>query len=80
VAKKRLFETFQLLLRASQSLETIQPKGSGHAAVIRVCFLDATVRQRILKLAGVRPSYFNNELAAFRSTISIACSLYARFL
>lgn len=61
VAKKRLFETFQLLLQASQSLETIQPGGSGHAAVIRVRFLHATVRQRILKLAGVRPSYFNNE-------------------
>lgn len=61
VDKKRLFEAFQLLLQASQSLETIQPRGSGHAAVIRVHFLHATMRQRILKLAGVRPSYFNNE-------------------
>jgi len=61
VARRRLFETTQHILQCTRSLESIKPGGPGHASSIRVRFLHAAVRKRIVKLANQRPSYFNVE-------------------
>ncbi|MCJ1259807.1 hypothetical protein MMC24_007646 [Lignoscripta atroalba] len=61
VARHRLFETTQHILQCTQSLESIQPGGAGHASSIRVRLLHAAVRQRIMKLAQQRPEYYNVE-------------------
>ena len=61
VARRRLFETTQHILQCTKSLGSIQPGGSGWASSIRVRLLHAAVRQRIVKLAKQRPSYFNLE-------------------
>ncbi|KAF2873101.1 hypothetical protein BDV95DRAFT_593473 [Massariosphaeria phaeospora] len=61
VAKRRLFETTQHILQCTRSIESLQPGGAGHASSIRVRLLHAAVRQRIVKLAAERPSYFNLE-------------------
>ena len=61
VARRRLFETTQHILQCTKSLESIQPGGAGHASSIRVRLLHAAVRQRIMKLANQRPSYFSVE-------------------
>lgn len=61
VARHRFFETFQLLLQVAQSLEGIKPGGAGFITTVRVRFLHATVRSRILNLAKQRPSYFDTE-------------------
>jgi hypothetical protein len=61
VARHRLFETFQLLLQVAQSLDGIKPGGTGFVTTVRVRFLHATVRSRILKLAKKRPTYFDTE-------------------
>lgn len=49
------------ILQCTRSLESIQPGGEGWASSIRVRLLHAAVRQRIVKLAKQRPSYFNLE-------------------
>jgi hypothetical protein len=59
VARGRLFETTQHILQCTRTLEGIQPGGEGFASSIRVRLLHAAVRQRIIKLAQQRPSYFN---------------------
>ncbi|KAH7090579.1 hypothetical protein FB567DRAFT_465862 [Paraphoma chrysanthemicola] len=61
IARGRLFETTQHILQCTRSLEGIQPGGEGHASSIRVRLLHAAVRQRIVKLAKQRPSYFDIE-------------------
>ncbi|KAH7122318.1 hypothetical protein B0J11DRAFT_335790 [Dendryphion nanum] len=61
MARRRLFETTQHILQCTYSLESLQPGGAGHASSVRVRLLHAAVRQRIMKLAGQRPSYFNVE-------------------
>lgn len=61
VARGRLFETTQHILQCTRSLEGIKPGGEGHASSIRVRFLHAAVRQRIVKLANERPAYFKLE-------------------
>ncbi|KAJ4318629.1 hypothetical protein N0V94_004334 [Neodidymelliopsis sp. IMI 364377] len=61
VARRRLFETTQHILQCTRSLEGIMPGGEGHASSVRVRLLHAAVRQRILKLAETKPSYFNVE-------------------
>lgn len=61
VARGRLFETTQHILQCTRTLEGLKPGGEGFAASIRVRFLHAAVRQRIMKLAHDRPSYFNVE-------------------
>ena len=61
VARRRLFETTQHILQCTRSLESLQPGGAGHASSIRVRLLHAAVRQRIMKLANQRPSYYNVE-------------------
>ncbi|CAD6593736.1 MAG: hypothetical protein ASARMPREDX12_007493 [Alectoria sarmentosa] len=57
VARHR--ETTQHILQCTQSLESIQPGGAGHASSIRVRLLHAAVRQRIMKLARQRPEYYD---------------------
>ncbi|KAF2792789.1 hypothetical protein K505DRAFT_307059 [Melanomma pulvis-pyrius CBS 109.77] len=59
VARRRLFETTQHILQCTKSLESLQPGGAGHVSSIRVRLLHAAVRQRIIKLAAQRPSYYN---------------------
>ena len=61
VARKRLFETTQHILQCTQSLQSIQPGGAGHASSIRVRLLHAAVRQKVMKLAKQRPQYYNVE-------------------
>lgn len=61
VARRRLFETTQHILQCTRSLDSLKPGGEGHASSIRVRLLHAAVRQRILKLANQRPSYYNVE-------------------
>lgn len=61
VARRRLFETTQHILQCTKSLESMQPGGDGFASTVRVRLLHAAVRQRILKLARDRPSYYNVE-------------------
>lgn len=59
VARRRLLETFQHVLDVTESLESIQPGGSGFASTLRVRFLHASVRRRILRLARRDPDYYN---------------------
>lgn len=59
VARGRLFETTQHILQCTRTLKGLQPGGEGFASSIRVRFLHAAVRHRIMKLAQQRPSYFN---------------------
>ncbi|KAG7008382.1 hypothetical protein G7Y79_00006g020020 [Physcia stellaris] len=59
VARHRLFETTQLVLQITQSLQSIQPGGAGHASALRVRLLHAAVRQKIMKLAQTRPDYYD---------------------
>jgi hypothetical protein len=61
VARRRLFETTQHVLQCTRTLEGIKPGGEGFASSIRVRLLHAAVRQRIVKLAHQRPSYYNLE-------------------
>ncbi|OAK98435.1 hypothetical protein IQ06DRAFT_279753 [Phaeosphaeriaceae sp. SRC1lsM3a] len=61
IARHRLFETTQHILQCTRSLEGLQPGGEGFASSIRVRLLHAAVRQRIVKLARQRPSYYNLE-------------------
>lgn len=59
VARRRLFETTQHILQCTKSREALQPGGEGFASSIRVRFLHAAVRNRIMKLAKERPDYYN---------------------
>ncbi|KAK6599600.1 tat pathway signal sequence [Botrytis cinerea] len=58
-ARRRMFETTQLLLQVTQSLEAIKPGGIGHISSIKVRLLHAAVRRRILALAKEKPSYYS---------------------
>ena len=61
VARRRLFETTQHILQVTKSLEAIQPLGEGWASTIRVRLLHSAVRERIMKMANQRPSYYSVE-------------------
>ncbi|RFU80026.1 hypothetical protein TARUN_2144 [Trichoderma arundinaceum] len=82
VLLRRLLETFQLILQVTQSLESIQPGGEGHTTAVRVRLLHAAVRERILKLAGTRPDYFDvtkfgvpiNTLDSIHSIATFCCN------
>ena len=45
----------------TQSLQSIQPGGAGHASALRVRLLHAAVRRRIMRLAQTRPDYYDVE-------------------
>ncbi|KAF7533182.1 hypothetical protein G7054_g7309 [Neopestalotiopsis clavispora] len=83
VAKNRLFETFQLMLQISRSLDDVKPGGEGFASIVRVRLLHASVRNRILKLNAQRPGYFDvdkfgvpiNELDSMQSVCAFSTNL-----
>jgi hypothetical protein len=56
-----MFETLQFVLQVTSSVDSIKPNGDGHASSVRVRFLHATVRQRILELEKQNPGYFDVE-------------------
>lgn len=83
LAKHRLFETFQIILQVTKSLEHVKPGGEGFASAVRVRLLHASVRNRILKLEGQRPGYFNvaefgvpiNDLDSMQSICAFSTNL-----
>ena len=58
-ARRRLYETTQFVLQCCQSLESIRPGGVGFKASVRVRFLHAQVRRRIMRLVEARPGYYD---------------------
>lgn len=83
VAKNRLFETFQLMLQITRSLDAVKPGGEGFASAVRVRLLHASVRNRILKLNDQRPGYFDvaqfgvpiNEVDSMQSVCAFSTNL-----
>lgn len=83
MAKNRLFETFQLILQVTKSLDDVKPGGDGFASAVRVRLLHASVRARILKLNDQRPGYFDvekfgvpiNELDSMQSVCAFSTNL-----
>lgn len=71
---KRVLETFQWVIEATESLESIQPGGKGHASTVRVRILHASVRRRITRLARERPKYFDT------SQLGVPINLYDSIL
>jgi len=61
VAKHRLYETTQLILQVTRSLDSVKPGGAGQQSSVRVRLLHAAVRRRIMKLAAGMPSYYSVE-------------------
>ena len=59
VARHRFFETFQHLLQATRSLDSIRPGGDGFKATVRVRLLHAAVRERIMKMVRQHPAYYD---------------------
>ena len=60
---RRLLETFQFILQVTESLEALQPGGTGHITTIRVRLLHSSVRERILRNIKIKPDYFDMETA-----------------
>lgn len=83
VARRRLLETFQYLLKITRDLESIKPGGNGHAACINVRFLHAKVRRRILQLTKQKPDYYDvdklgvpaNDLDSIATIVSFSATL-----
>lgn len=83
MAKNRLFETFQLILQVTRSLDAVRPGGEGFASAVRVRLLHAEVRGRILQLRAQRPAYFDtqefgvpiNELDSMQSVCAFSTNL-----
>ncbi|KAF5024509.1 hypothetical protein F66182_3449 [Fusarium sp. NRRL 66182] len=61
VLRRRLLETFQLVLQVTHSLEHVQPGGPGHTSIVRVRLLHSMVRQQILKVAASKCRFFDQE-------------------
>lgn len=59
VARRRLFETTQHILQCTKSPEALRVDGEGFASSVRVRFLHAAVRRRILKLAESKEGYYD---------------------
>jgi ribosomal protein S28E/S33 len=61
--RRRLLETFQLVLEVTHSLEFIKPGGKGHETTVRVRLLHSMVQQRMLRVAEVKgPSYYDTSI------------------
>ena len=83
VIRHRLFETTQMILQVTKSLEAIQPGGDGHSSAIRVRLLHAAVRLKILNLARSRPEYYDvkkygipiNDLDCIATIVSFSSSM-----
>ncbi|CAI6332730.1 unnamed protein product [Periconia digitata] len=81
--RRRLLETFQLVLEVTHSLDFIKPGGKGHETTVRVRLLHSMVRQRMLRVAEVKgPSYFDtavhgvplNILDSIHSITTFSCN------
>jgi len=83
VARRRLLETFQHVLDVTRDLDSIKPGGKGWETSIRVRFLHASVRRRIMRLAKERPDYYDvqdlgvpvNDLDAITTIIGFSVTL-----
>lgn len=83
VARRRLLETFQYLLNVTRDIDSVKPGGDGFAASIRVRFLHASVRRRIMQLAKQKPDYYDvdklgvpaNDLDCIGTVISFSATL-----
>lgn len=51
VARRRLLETFQHILDVTEGVESMKPGGRGWVSTVRVRFLHASVRRRIMSLS-----------------------------
>lgn len=61
--RRRLLETFQLVLEVTHSLDSIKPGGKGHTTTIRVRLLHSMVRERMLQVAEAKgPTYFDTTV------------------
>jgi ribosomal protein S28E/S33 len=61
--RRRLLETFQLVLEVTHSLDFIKPGGKGHETTVRVRLLHSMVQQRMLRVAEVKgPSYYDTSI------------------
>lgn len=82
VLRRRLLETFQLILQVTEKIDSIKPGGEGHTTTIRVRLLHSAVRERIMKLADTHPSYFYvskfgvpvNTLDSIHSIATFCCN------
>lgn len=78
----RVIETFQFLLHATMSLQSIQPGGEGHISTARVRFLHARVRRKISQLLERNNAYFDvakygppiNDLDAVLTNTFFCCN------
>ncbi|KAF5677141.1 transcriptional regulator [Fusarium circinatum] len=61
VLRRRLLETFQLVLQVTHSLDHVKPGGPGHRSIVRVRLLHSMVRQQILKVAASKCRFFDQE-------------------
>ncbi|KAI6754778.1 hypothetical protein HG530_012530 [Fusarium avenaceum] len=61
VLRRRLLETFQMVLQVTHSLGHIQPGGEGHISIVRVRLLHSMVRQQILKVAASKCRFFDQD-------------------
>ncbi|KAM0189079.1 hypothetical protein ACHAPA_010343 [Fusarium lateritium] len=61
VLRRRLLETFQMVLQVTHSLEHVQPGGEGHSSIVRVRLLHSMVRQQILKVAASKCRFFDQD-------------------
>jgi ribosomal protein S28E/S33 len=59
VVRRRLLETYHYVLDVTRDVESIKPGGDGFAASVRVRFLHAAVRRRILALAKEQKGYYD---------------------
>jgi hypothetical protein len=59
VVKRRLLETYHYIQDVMRDVDSIKPGGDGFASSIRVRFLHASVRRRILDLAKEQEGYFD---------------------
>ena len=70
---RRVMETFQWVLEVTESLESLKPRGKGHASTIKVRLLHASARRKINQLALKRPAYF--DLDKYGTPINIYDSI-----
>lgn len=83
VARRRLLETFQHILQITRDLQSVKPGGEGFASSVRVRFLHAAVRRRILQLAKEKPGYYDvkacgipvNDLDSIGTILSFSATL-----
>ena len=83
VARRRLLETTQFVLDCMQSPESLKPGGKGFASALRVRLLHCAVRESILDLCAVDPSYYDiqelgvpiNDMDSISTIVSFSSTL-----